>query len=278
MISEVLLIGIDDTDDANGPGTGRRARELATFLADSGLGMPQGVTRHQLLVDDRIPYTSHNSALCLALESAALVSEVADSSRDFILRCSAEGSDPGLCVARAATIHRTVVEFGYTAKQAIVLKSDALRLAKEHDVFLEELGGSGGGVIGALAAVGLRASGGDGRFVESPGIRDLHEDCLSARDILGRTSINAIVDENGEAILPDDLVHFGGWLRPTLRGGRPVLLVRKVIDASISSRTGCDAEEKGWVTIEHKHKSAGGSHKARNTFVSHRNSSSSGLG
>ncbi|MCL5264665.1 MAG: hypothetical protein M1343_05655 [Chloroflexi bacterium] len=261
-----LLIGIDDTDDANGPGTGRRARQLGTHLAGSGLGAPSGVTRHQLLVDDRIPYTSHNSALCLALESAASLSEVAHSCRDFLSRCCAEGSDPGLCVAWAEAVDSSVVEFGYAAKQVVLSKADALGLAAEQKVWLEELGGSGGGVIGALAAVALRRSGEDGRFVELAGIRDLREDILSARDILARTAIGAIVDENGEAVPLDDLVHFGGWLRPSLREGRPVLLVRRRGDSGISSSNGERALQKGWVTIEHKHKSANDSHKARNTI------------
>lgn len=65
-----LLVGIDDTDNAYTPGTGRRARALLRELAAAGLGAPAGATRHQLLVDDRIPYTSHNSSACLAWRSA----------------------------------------------------------------------------------------------------------------------------------------------------------------------------------------------------------------
>lgn len=65
-----LLVGIDDTDDHWSPGTGRRARALLHELAAAGLGAPAGATRHQLLVDDRIPYTSHNSSACLAWRSA----------------------------------------------------------------------------------------------------------------------------------------------------------------------------------------------------------------
>lgn len=60
-----LLIGIDDTDNPYTPGTGRRARALLHELQAAGLGSPAGATRHQLLVDDRIPYTSHNSSACL---------------------------------------------------------------------------------------------------------------------------------------------------------------------------------------------------------------------
>ena len=42
-------------------GTGRRARQLGEVLAADGLAEVDGITRHQLLIDPRIPYTSHNS-------------------------------------------------------------------------------------------------------------------------------------------------------------------------------------------------------------------------
>ena len=60
-----LLIGIDDTDNLDTRGTGYRARTLAQGLVDAGLAAVHGITRHQLLVDPRIPYTSHNSSACL---------------------------------------------------------------------------------------------------------------------------------------------------------------------------------------------------------------------
>jgi len=39
---------------------GRRARQLGERLAADGLAEVDGITRHQLLIDPRIPYTSHN--------------------------------------------------------------------------------------------------------------------------------------------------------------------------------------------------------------------------
>ena len=48
----VLLIGIDDTDNLESRGTGYRARMLARHLGEAQLGTVTGITRHQLLVDD----------------------------------------------------------------------------------------------------------------------------------------------------------------------------------------------------------------------------------
>ena len=65
-----VLLGLDDTDIlGHKPGTGRLARDLAAHLADTFPVRAAGVVRHQLLVDPRIPYTSHNSPACVILET-----------------------------------------------------------------------------------------------------------------------------------------------------------------------------------------------------------------
>lgn len=62
------LIGLDDTDNLESRGTGFRARQMAEHLESSKCGLiATGITRHQLLVDPRIPYTSHNSSACISV-------------------------------------------------------------------------------------------------------------------------------------------------------------------------------------------------------------------
>ena len=101
MAAVRLLIGIDDTDNLESRGTGYRARQLGQRLA-GGDSRVRGISRHQLLVDDRIPYTSHNSAACLELETvSARLDSIAELAREFLQRESAAGSDAGLCVAQA---------------------------------------------------------------------------------------------------------------------------------------------------------------------------------
>ena len=88
------LIGIDDTDNLDGPGTGHRVRQLAVELQAAGLVLSEGITRHQLLVSPEIPYTSHNSSACLTVAPAAApapVEEITRFCREFLLRESATG-------------------------------------------------------------------------------------------------------------------------------------------------------------------------------------------
>ncbi|WP_062541763.1 hypothetical protein, partial [Mycobacterium celatum] len=175
-----LLIGIDDTDDLWSPGTGRRARALLRELAAAGLGSPAGATRHQLLVDDRIPYTSHNSSACLAWRSVdgnpdAVAARVIELAGKLLEQVCPPDADPGLAVAIPGRLHdpAALIQFGRRAKREVLCANDARELATMLGVHLSGHGGTEGGVLGALAAVGLHLSGNDGLFITLPGLEEL---------------------------------------------------------------------------------------------------------
>jgi hypothetical protein len=225
-----LLLAIDDTDNLTSRGTGQMVRALAQTLDELSLGTPLGVTRHQLLVDDRIPYTSHNSSACIALDCgptpdvAALVTVAAE----FLEQMSAAGSDPGLAVsalARRSDAEREALrKFGRSAKSTVVTQTEARALADATGVHLSAHGGDGGGIIGALAAIGLHDSGDDGRFLWMPRMRDLRGD-WSYADLRAAVQIDAALDPSGREPAPDEVIELGDWVRPVLRGGRVVLLL-----------------------------------------------------
>jgi hypothetical protein len=221
-----ILVGIDDTDNLESRGTGYRARQLGGVLADAGISVV-GITRHQLLVDPRIPYTSHNSSACLEVGCPPSgATRLIDISREFLLRESAPGSDAGLCVAQWERASHDVVAFGRRAKQDVLAAGDAEQLAKASGIHLEGLTGTRIGVIGALAGIGLRAGGDDGRYLWLPGLRDL-TGVVGASALQSQLGLDAIETEEGEAVDPDDRIDVGEWPRPLPRSGRIVLLVER---------------------------------------------------
>jgi len=225
-----FFLGVDDTDVVgHKPGTGRLARELGAHLEQQGPVRLGGVVRQQLLVDPRIPYTSHNSPACLMLRVAdadnGAVRWLFEVAAHYVAARSAPGSDPGLCLAKATAVGGDVQDFGALATAEVVRKADALALAARAGILLEELGGTGDGVIGALAGVGLTASGHAGRFLEySGGLRELGEHVQAGA--LRRRGIALLnLAPNAELILDEAMIWTGNRLRPRLLGGRPVLLV-----------------------------------------------------
>jgi len=220
-----LLIGIDDTDNLESRGTGYRVRQLANWLAENELAIPQAITRHQLLVDPQIPYTSHNSSACMSIETQN-AEDVWEASREFLLRESAIGSDVGLCLAPIELICEPVLDFARRAKLEVLTMLEAEQTASTSQIRLAGLTGTGGGIIGALAGVGLHHAGEDGRFLWLPGLRELQgaypiaQICLTAH-------IDRVCTLDGANLTPETLVNVGEWVRPVLRGGQATLFVEE---------------------------------------------------
>ena len=239
------LLALDDTDVVGTRGTGGLARMLAAELERRGFGR-RGITRHQLLVHPSIPYTSHNSANCLGLEADGddLANQLAWICRFVVEQCP-DGSDPGVCIARAAEVSEAVSAFGRRAQQEPVRQAEAVELARREGVTLAGLGGTHDGVIGALAAVGLRASGADGRFVELGAIREI-DGRVQVRRLL-EAGADAVECEEARQPQPEDWVETLGWARPRLVGGRAVLIVER------SNADGVD-----WIVADRRRHRAGG--------------------
>ncbi len=227
-----MLVGIDDTDDLRSPGTGRRARALLRELATAGLGNPAGATRHQLLLDDRIPFTSHNSSACLAWRSVdadpkAVLSQVIELAGRFLERVCPPDADPGLAVAIPACLADSaplLIDFGRQAKSEVLRTEHARRLADMVGVHLSGHGGTQAGVVGALAAVGLHLSGNDGLFITVPGLEGLPT-YATIEELRTMISIDDACDGEAQEPQPGDAIELGDWVHPVLRDGRVVLLL-----------------------------------------------------
>jgi len=220
MSNTLIYIGLDDTDNLESRGTGHLARLIASELAsDFALA---GVTRHQLFLDDRIPYTAKNSsaAICLEVNGHADLQEIFERVRAIMLANLQPGSDPGLCLATAESAG-WLVDYGRRAKYEVVTQAEAHRLANEAGALLEGLAGSLDGVIGALAAAGLAACGEDGRYILVGEMRALQGP--QSPSTLLESGIRAVKTLDGNPV-SQGLV-LSDKLRPARRRGQPVLFV-----------------------------------------------------
>ena len=218
------FIGFDDTDNKESEfGTGKIARHIENLLPE-GCSL-WGVIRQQLLFDERIPYTSHNSSACAIVDFSdpARKGNLLSIAINHIESKSASGSDPGLCFAcEGDPALPGLTSFGHLCATQIVTQKEALRAAS--GVHLSGHGGTNGGIIGAAAAVGLTAAGWSGRFIEFAGLRNFPE-TVSVSE-LKNTGIRVVsLDRDATIPGPEDMVHTNGWLRPRLWGGEPILPV-----------------------------------------------------
>lgn len=214
------LVGIDDTDNLESRGTGFLARSMAKFINDNGLGIPGGITRHQLLFDPRVPYTSQNSSACIQVTTSN-TKLLWEAMVEFLINSCAVGSDCGLCMVEKDDVPLAIVDWGYRAKTELVNKKLAADLAQAHNISLIGLTGTHDGIIGALAAVGLRSSGNDGRFVSLRGtdIRCI-EGIHTLNELKEILEIHEAITTEGERVNHDASICFdGGWFRPVHKDG-----------------------------------------------------------
>ena len=220
---------IDDTDSIGTPGSGHLLERLGLEIAEAGYGRPSRISRHQLFVHPDVPYTSHNSSMCMLLENVTDADALVRTCEDLIPRLAAAGSDPGICFVAEKDIRNPALltEYGRRAKREVLTKESAKETASVCGLYLQELGGTGDGIIGAVAGIGLRFSGNDGRFrgkfsLPFAGGR------ASAGELAELPEIDGIIDAADNAMLgKDEIIAWEGLVKTVLFTGKSLLPVRR---------------------------------------------------
>lgn len=237
-----ILVCIDDTDNIDSRGTGELASLLAAALEQQRWGTTEPVTRHQMFVHPDIPYTSHNSSMCFTADiSPEHLATFTAFAKEFLARESAEGSDPGLCIVSMEKLSSQddLIAFGRKAKKQIVNKDEAYSLAHRLNIHLSEHGGTGLGIIGALAGTGLRLTGNDGRL---RGKLKVKTDAAVANvaEIKRQTGVDVVKSLDGYVLDDTETVRLGEKIKAVLLEGKTTLLV-------YADAEGCPARS-GWQT------------------------------
>lgn len=233
-----LLICIDDTDNLESRGTGSIAFEMTEIIEAEGWGSCGLISRHQLILHKDVRYTSHNSSMCFdAVVDVRHYSAMQAKLSRYIEDESAEDSDPGLCIAEVdrlllpenKAVRDKLTDFAYKAKTEVLTKLDAYTLAEEAGLFLCEYGGTGDGVIGALAGAGLRLHGYDGEV--KGGIAHLGAGLtFTVARLREEALISEVCTTDMKPLGRDELVLISWKAKPVLYAGRPVLLVIPVTE------------------------------------------------
>jgi hypothetical protein len=227
-----FLIGIDDTDNADSRGTGYHSRQLAHQLEQDGMAVVNGITRHQLFVSPEIRYTSQNSSACIGIntDNIQLITEICER---YLIENSAPGSDAALCIAPGDDVDKTVKNWGDKAKYIVLHMDEANALAKDTGIYLKGFTGTHEGIIGAMAAVGLRATGNDGRFIwrrSKKELREIKAGIIGSNQLINELELGSIEDLNGSMPQASDKVYLHDWVRPVLKNNKAVLIVEKTKD------------------------------------------------
>jgi len=240
-----IYVAFDDTDTIDcGRGTGKLARWFEDVLPKNCKLI--GIVRQQLLKRADIPFTSHNSSLTCIIEAEndKIIPALIKAGTDHIANHFVDGSDPGLCVcAENSPAIKNLIAFGKRCLFEKVTQDEAyLAAACCH---LSGHGGTNDGIIGAAAGVGLTHNGMNGRWNE------LKSQEMKLRDIPEKTTTKFLNDfgieilsleRSGRSPVDDEIIENGGWLRPLLFMGKPVLPV--ILDDCGNWKTTMRKEDK----------------------------------
>jgi len=207
-------------------GTGWLMEQACTEMEERGLGQFSRISRHQLFVHEDVPYTSHNSSMCVEITACPSADELVRYMQRYLETRAAHGSDPGLCMISdtlSEDARQHLVHFGLAAKTTVLNKKLAYALAQQLSIHLTEHGGTGDGVVGALAGVGLRMMGNDGRY------RGWHHlgpagTVMQSGEITRLCTARMILDENGNPLADSVPVILQDRIKLIRRNSQPVLL------------------------------------------------------
>lgn len=226
-----VYICVDDTDDlTKSTSTGKIADKIAQEIIKMGGTMDKGITRHQLLLHDDIDYTSHNSSMCMVMDIEGIeIGQMHEAAVKVLKANMAASSDPGLCICRLDHLEspEQLIAYGKRAQKEVIQKQEAFDIARQiGGTLLTEHGGTGCGVIGALAGVGLRLSGCDGVFRGGKGGK-FDGQAHTVEEWRKLTDIELFLDFHGNVLKDTDIIEVGDQLKTSMVDHMVTLIATK---------------------------------------------------
>ena len=229
MAENRIFIGIDDTDTQTSKGTGYLSRELAKQIESNNLGKVVNITRHQLFISDKIKYTNRNNSACIEVLTSQKDSLILFC-REMVLSTTHPESQPVIVYADAKSVAQNIIDFGCKAKTSIIKINEAIKLAEESGLVIDVLRSDKNGIIGAIAAIGLRTTGNDGRAIWVNGyeINGLTGTYMVG-EVYSRTHVDAIKTIDGYKIPTNASINFENKrIQPVLKDNTITFLVEEI--------------------------------------------------
>ncbi len=239
MAENRFFIGIDDTDSPSSKGTGYLTRELGKEIENQKLGKVLNITRHQLLISKGINFTNRNNSACIEVNTCNIES-LAGFCHHFIYSNTNDEANPVMIISPANTVSESIIEFGIKAKNEILTLKQSEKILKDYGLKADFIRKKKNGIIGALAAIGLRATGNDGRVIWVNGyeMKGLIGNYL-AGEVYCETHVDSIKTEDGFKIPINAHINFtDNRIKPVFKENSVILLVEEITTGKIEELSG----------------------------------------
>ena len=240
MAENRFFIGVDDTDSPSSKGTGYLTRELCKEIEANNLGKVINITRHQLFVSEKIKYTNRNKSACIEVNTTNL-HELLNFCKEYVLRYAEPKANPVIISCLASEVSEAAIEFGKKAKSHVMNLKQAEVVLKNEGFNVVYIKKNKNGLVGALAAIGLRATGNDGRVIWVNG----HEliglvGQYLAGEVYCETHVDSIKTIDGFKVPINAHINFDNILiKPVFKENAVTLIVEELSENKIED-LGCN--------------------------------------
>lgn len=223
-----IIVAIDDSHRKDGGGGGENAGLLAESIREKDWGISSRPSRHRLYPNPGIGYRKHNTARCFSAEIfEKTLPDFIQYACQMIKNNETNDSNTGLAVVVPQLLKQSdeLIAFAYRAKESIIEQNDAVLMGNQAGIYLYSLNGNGRGVIGALAATGLRMTGNDGQFRGKLKMGSGEGYIATVKEIITETDVEQVKNMDFEILTENETVRMGDKVKVVLLDDKYTLMV-----------------------------------------------------
>lgn len=223
-----IFAAIDDSRQLDGGKAGETASLLGKFIEENGWGKCSTPSRHRLYPHPDTACKKHNTARSFSADiDEQYLADFIDYACKLVRSTGTSDSNAGLVVAIPELMENLdeLIEYAYRVKEGLVSQDEALRFKNKPGLYLFELNGSGRGIIGALAAAGLRITGNDGQFRGKLQIGTGEDYIASVKEIIDKSYVEQVKNMDFENISDSEYVRMGEKVKVVLLDNKYTLMV-----------------------------------------------------
>lgn len=223
-----IYVALDDSRQLDGGKAGQTASLLGKYIEARGWGQSAIPSRHRLYPHPETGCKKHNTARSFAADiDGKNLNEFIDYACQLVKSTGTPDSNAGLAIAVPELMDNPdeLIQYAYRVKEEMVDKAEAMELAARPGLHVFEINGSGNGVIGALAAVGLRMTGNDGQFRGKLQVGSGEDYIASVKEIVDNTYVEQVKNMDYENISDFEYVRMGEKVKVVLLDHKYTLMV-----------------------------------------------------
>lgn len=223
-----IYVALDDSRQLDGGKAGETVSLLGKYIEAKGWGRSAIPSRHRLYPNPATGCKKHNTARSLAADiNEQYLNEFIDYACELIKSTGTRDSNAGLAIAVPELMEtpNELIEYAYRVKEGLVNKNETLELATRPGLYVFELNGTGKGIIGALAAAGLRMTGNDGQFRGKLQVGTGEDYIASVKEIVEQTFVEQVKSMDFENVSDIEFVRMGEKVKVVLLDDKYTLMV-----------------------------------------------------